>query len=115
MCIRDRAVKKPLFGLALKTIDGVMVYGYNTRIADYVMHPVEKGSTVIFKFTMRLNLFPGDYFLDLGVAEKLPVEDKLMDIRYDLVHLCITAKDRFDGIVDLESTCKEVLRKSVPV
>lgn len=108
-----QAVNFPLFGFSIKTIDGIVVYASNTRYSNISIAPAKEHETIVFKFSMKLDLHPGDFFIDLGVAEKLPGKDEPMDIRYELIHLVIQPKDYiFDGFSDFSSTFTEVARIS---
>lgn len=97
-------IDSPMFGFAIKTVDGVMVNGSNTRYSKLDLPPIQRGDVVVFKFTLQMNLHPGDYFLDLGIAEMLAEQDKLLDVRYSLIHLNVIKGDKnwFDGMVNLE-------------
>ncbi|WP_042250406.1 ABC transporter ATP-binding protein [Nitrospina gracilis] len=103
-------VETPMFGISLKTVDGVMVTGTNTRFTKLDLRPVHAGETVVFKFTLQLNLQPGDYFVDLGVAEKLPDQDRLLDVRNSLIHLHIEYIKTFTGFSDLSQFAEEIVR-----
>jgi ABC-type polysaccharide/polyol phosphate transport system ATPase subunit len=111
-----RAVKFPLFGFSIKTIDGIVIYASNTRYSNISIAPAKEFETITFKFSMKLDLHPGDFFIDLGIAEKLPNIDEPIDIRYALIHLVVQAKDYiFDGFSDFSSTFAEVARISESV
>jgi len=57
----------------------------------------------------EINLKPGDYFIDLGVAEKLPERDEPIDIRKGVIHLHVDHGRRFDGLVELEVSSDDVM------
>jgi lipopolysaccharide transport system ATP-binding protein len=100
----------PLVGLAVKTVDGVLLYGTNTRMQNLPTRAAEAGAVQVFKFSLRLSLPPGDVFLDLGLAEKAPTEDNPLDIRYDLIHLHVHGRKQFAGLVNLDAELHEVVR-----
>ena len=91
-----------IYGLTLKTVDGVTVYGANTRNRKIDTAPRQAGETVEIRFVLRLNLVPGNYFVSLGVAlDDDSVDNLAIDRRYDLFTLAIHG-DRADfGIADL--------------
>jgi homopolymeric O-antigen transport system ATP-binding protein len=105
-----QATDSPMFGFALKTVDGVIVSGNNSRFSQHKLKPVVPGEVVVFRFTLSLKLQPGDYFVDLGVAEKLPVEDNQMDTRNSLIHIHVGYKHQFTGLVDLQMSSEEITR-----
>jgi ABC-type polysaccharide/polyol phosphate transport system ATPase subunit len=103
-------VELPMIGFSLKTIDGVTVYGSNTRFSKQVIAPVCAFQIVVFKFSIKLSLIPGDSFIEIGVAEKLTMEDESFDIRKNLIHLKIDERNIFEGLAELGSSYEEVLR-----
>ncbi|MFC1546874.1 ABC transporter ATP-binding protein, partial [bacterium] len=110
----DHFVENPLFGIAIKTTEGINIYGTNTRLTNTEVLKTSKSDIIVFKISVQLDVCPGDYFLDLGVAEKLEDKDMPIDVRYSLVHLIVHPKDYwFDGYVDLKAGFEEVSRKSV--
>ncbi|MCK4602635.1 MAG: ABC transporter ATP-binding protein [Phycisphaerae bacterium] len=102
------AIHSPLYGVAIKTVDGVMVYASNSRFERIEIQPVAIGIQTIFKFSIRMSLAPGDYFIDLGLAEKLPSQDVPLDIREGVIHLKVQESKRFDGLVGLDAQLENV-------
>jgi lipopolysaccharide transport system ATP-binding protein len=107
------AIENPMFGYAVKTVDGVMVCGSNTRFRKINVSPVNASEMIIYRFTLKLNLHPGDYFIDLGVAEQLPAKDEPLDVRNSLIHISIEQRNQFDGLVDLELSSQEISRVDI--
>jgi ABC-type polysaccharide/polyol phosphate transport system ATPase subunit len=102
-------VKSPMFGLAIKTVDGVIIYGYNTRLAKSTVQAVFENTIVIIKWTGTLYTNNGDLFLNLGVAEQLEI-DLPIDNRKDIIHLHIQTLNNFVGVVDFRVNYQEVSR-----
>ena len=79
-----------IYGLTIRTVDGVMVFGANTRSRQMETKKRARGETAEIRFRFILNLLPGEYFLSLGVAQDDDSVDNLaIDRRYDLVHLSV--------------------------
>tara|TARA_B100000029_G_scaffold510464_1_gene602008 strand:- start:862 stop:2136 length:1275 start_codon:yes stop_codon:yes gene_type:complete len=77
-----------IYGLTIRTVDGIIVYGSNTRNRQISTKSRNKNETAWIYFNFELNLLPGDYFLSLGVAQDDDTVDNLaIDRRYDIVHL----------------------------
>jgi len=107
-----QSVMSPVFGLAAKTQDGVVVYGFNTSFANVTLPPAAVSDVIVFKFSLRMNLNAGDYFLDLGVDERSSIEGtKSISRRCELIHLIVSEKDQFDGIANLETVFEEVCKQ----
>jgi lipopolysaccharide transport system ATP-binding protein len=96
-----RNVKRPIFGLIVKTKDGVTISGVNTVGQAELSIPRSSGELVGVSFTLTPRLLPGDYFLSLGVAEGAEGEPVPLDRRYDSIHLRITGQTNQVGVVDL--------------
>ncbi|MBV6342140.1 ABC transporter ATP-binding protein [Candidatus Magnetobacterium casense] len=101
-------VEQLIYGFALKTLDGVLVHGNNTRLARHPVSAAEADQVVVFRFSLRMAVQSGDVFLDLGVAERLTYEDKPVDVRYGLIHLSIQQGNVFTGMADLNPTFEEI-------
>ena len=102
-------VKSPLIGASIKTKDGVLLYAINTRFLQLDLPPVSMGNTRTYKLSLKLAMHPGDWFLDLGVADKLFSEDLSCDIRNNCIHLQISQTHFFDGLTMLPTKFCEAL------
>ena len=95
-----------IYGLTIRTVDGVMVFGANTRSRQMETKKRTRGETAEIRFRFTLNLLPGEYFLSLGVAQDDDTVDNLaIDRRYDLVHLSVTGGPDDLGFAEL---CMEI-------
>lgn len=106
----NKDIKAPMAGFSVKTIDGITVYGSNTRFSKDEIRSAGTSDIAIFKFRINLSLIPGDFFIELGIAEKLAVEDIPNDIRKNIIHLFIHEKNIFEGVAELGSDFEEVIR-----
>ena len=98
-----RDVAAPIYGLTLKTPDGVAVYGFNSRDSQTnpVFVPQRAGDSVVARFRLSPRLIGGNYLLSFGVAEQRGDEVVPLDRRYDVLHLYLTSGVRSFGIADL--------------
>jgi hypothetical protein len=96
----------------MRALDGLMVGGSNTRYLEMELAPAFGGEILLGKFTIRLNVHYGDYFIDLGLAQKEPAEDVPIDIRTSVIHLAVRQTQRFDGIAALDSSFTLVSRRA---
>lgn len=97
-------VTVPIFGLTIKTPDGVTVYGCNSRdcAGGPVVHAAKAGETLTVTYTFDQKLGAGEYLMALGIAEERNGEVVPLDRRYDSLHLTVTnALSRSYGFVDL--------------
>ena len=106
---RDRFVLplvRPIFGITLKTKEGLTVYGTNTEMTHARGFDAESGGGVI-ACAFDLNCAAGDYFVSLGIASRDATGEVVPhDRRYDAVHLCVESEGEFLGITDLKAELK---------
>lgn len=101
-------VEVPMYGFAVTSVDGVMVYGTNTRMEKVEVLPGLPGKVSVVKWSIRLCPNGGDYFINLGVAEKGPSMDVLIDNRKDLIHIKVFSEAAFDGLARFETSFEDV-------
>ena len=94
---------RPIFGINVKTKEGVTVYGANSETlgAEEFKTIGKVGSVVVVEVLFGCRLAPGDYFISLGVATKEGEEVIPHDRRYDVIHLQVRPEPSFFGLVDL--------------
>lgn len=100
----NQALVRPIFGLTIKTKEGVTVYGVNSETleTDEMKSCGEAGSTAIADAVCSCRLAPGDYFISLGVATRHGEDVVPHDRRYDAIHFQVRPTTRFFGLVDLD-------------
>lgn len=105
----NRKVAKPIYGLTLKTPDGVTIYGTNSRDFDgqQQFNSQEAGSLSVVSFSLRAALTSGHYFISLGIAEEINEEVVPLDRRYDVLEIYITNSHKVYGIADLGLTFRD--------
>ncbi len=98
-----------IYGLTVKTVDGVTVYGSNTRVQRVAVAAHAAGETATVRFRLAANLVAGDYFVSLGVALDDPGRDNIaIDRRYDMIHLRIQDAGDAHGIAFLDMAIEEL-------
>ena len=102
-------IEKPLFGFAIKTTDGIMICGSNTKFDQQKLDPIIKKHVVIFRFSVKFDLFPSDYFISLGIGA-LDEKDEyvFMDARQSMIHLRVNQLKKFDGLVMLDTKLEKI-------
>lgn len=113
-------VQFPLFGFSVKTIDGILIYALNTFFIENFIQPARESEEIISKFSIRMNLNAGDFFIDLGLDETFKIEHyqlagkqcayESLDRRCSIIHLVVQEKSWFHGYVNLEAEFQEVAR-----
>ncbi|MDO4231448.1 MAG: Wzt carbohydrate-binding domain-containing protein, partial [Lautropia sp.] len=98
-------VSAPIYGLTIKTPDGITVYGSNSR--DFpdgpVMQPARAGELVRVVFQIDLRIGAGDFLMSLGVAHDVGGgEIEPLDRRYDSILIHVSRQSRCYGLADFD-------------
>ncbi|MEV5027350.1 ABC transporter ATP-binding protein [Paenibacillus sp. LPE1-1-1.1] len=105
----NKTILRPVYGLTIKTTDGVIVYGSNSRDQGQPFIIKNQDDWSIVKFEFLPNLVQADYFISLGVAEDIPGEEPIpLDRRYDMIHVKLSHNTLGFGIVDLNMNVTEL-------
>jgi lipopolysaccharide transport system ATP-binding protein len=96
-------LQAPIFGVTVKTKEGMTVYGANSETLDAEMfRELGRVSSIIhIRAALRCSLAPGDYFISVGVATCAGGEVVPHDRRFDAIHIQVAPQRRFFGISDL--------------
>ncbi len=99
-----RQVDLPIYGLTIKTPDGITLFGSNSRDFDNgpILLMADQGGVYKVSFILReQRLGAGEYFLSVGVAEEKAGEIFPLDRRYDAICLHVANRlSRSFGLVD---------------
>src|SRR5579883_132711 len=106
------AVATPVFGFYIKTIEGLMLTGCNSRDAGEGWgaryRPARAGETVVCRFRFRPRFESGNYLLSVGVAADNGGELRPLDRRYDSILLKIESREPYHGLVGIGASCELV-------
>ena len=116
----NRSVPNCVFGFYIKTIDGLLITGSNSRDfpEEQSQHEVTgqdcRMCEVSFNFYPRLA--SGEYMISLGVAEDVGGELAPLDRRYDSILVHIVNRKPYFGLIDLDTRClvRKIGLKRVP-
>jgi len=106
-CVFHEAIKSPIFGLLLKTPDGISLYGASSReLMPDSIGSVDAGSVVDFTFKLKMHFNTGPILLSIGLTHIDELgNDEPLDRRYDAIMINIDNKKKFIGLVDAETEC----------
>lgn len=96
-------IVRPIYGITIKTKEGVTVYGKNTLLEpdDANLDAGRAKSLSVIKARFSASLAPGDYFISIGIASRGADSILPHDRRYDSIHFHIEPTEEFHGIADL--------------
>lgn len=97
-------LRRPIFGITIKTKEGVTVCGTNTEILDIdeFKSKGRAGEVVVMRLSFVCQFGPGDYFISLGVATGQGEEIIPHDRRYGAIHFQVRPVTSFYGLVNAE-------------
>lgn len=100
----DSNFYRPIFGVTIKTKEGITVYGANSETLDCVQFQNlgQAGSVVRIDVQFCCRLGPGDYFISVGIATRVGEEITPHDRRYDSIHFQVKPITSMFGLADLE-------------
>jgi homopolymeric O-antigen transport system ATP-binding protein len=104
-------VEFPLMGVSVNTIDGVLIYGFNSFYTKKNIQKAQAGDVLTGKLSLNMRLNQGDYFLDLGVDFKEKADSNQyvnLDRRCAAVHLSVVERNHFCGLTDLEADFDQI-------
>jgi len=109
----ERDVASPVYGLLVKTHDGVFLFGTNSRIACATAPTsVSAGTTVDVEFVLPMALNSGAFLLSLGVSSDEGMDELVaLDRRYDSILVQVLQEKPIWGIVDMDAQCRFEVRR----
>lgn len=104
-------ISRPFVNMQIKTTDGVVVYGINSKHLNVREIPIESGCIIETRFALENCLAPGTYFFTCGLKERDVDDENFCHRVVDAVILRVV--DREDstvarGIVDMRANLKLV-------
>ena len=102
----ERDVERPVYGLLIKTLEGIYLYGTNSRLARPNPRPesVGVGQSLVVAFTFPLMLNAGAFLVSVGVSdERDDGETVPLDRRYDSVLFTVSHLHSGSGIMDMDA------------
>jgi len=95
---------RPIFGLIIKTKEGVAINGANSEILECTEFQslFQKGAIMYAEAYFKCRLAPGDYFMSIGIATRQGEEYIPHDRRYDAIHFVVRPHTQFVGLADLD-------------
>jgi homopolymeric O-antigen transport system ATP-binding protein len=107
-----RDVATPVYGFAIKNIQGQMLSGCNSRDhgvqASARYRAVSAGEVVVCCFRFRPKVDSGDYLLSIGVSEDHSGDLNPLDRRYDSILIKVERRGPYFGLVDIGADCQIV-------
>ena len=97
------AVACPIFGVVIKSPDGVVIFGVNSRDREvaHVFRPCREGELVVVHFRVQALLSPADYLITLGTSCEQGGQVVPLDRRQDAVVLHVAGPRQSSGVAAL--------------
>src|SRR5690606_7534597 len=103
VCAAFEDIPAPIYAITIKDVRGQEVFGTNTYFRDETPPLVRGGEKTHVSIRIRLNLMPGVYFISLGWVELIGGEVDVVQLRYDVIRIEMTAQDQAFGIAHCET------------
>jgi lipopolysaccharide transport system ATP-binding protein len=99
-----KTLHRPIFGITIKTKEGVAIYGTNTEYLDILDFHSQgyAGQAVLIKISLVCRFAPGDYFISIGVATRDGESVNPHDRRYDAIHFQVRPTTTFFGLINTD-------------
>ncbi|MGM0167275.1 ABC transporter ATP-binding protein [Enterococcus sp. AZ135] len=104
--VKDESIKKPVLGVAIRTVDNNYVCGLNTLL-DEESIPWKKGENVFYLEYEKMALLGGEYYFDVALFEENATVPLVYKTRY--LTMFITGKYVGEGIVVLDHKWKDTI------
>jgi len=104
----NRAAERVIFGLQVRTREGLIVYSANTFTVENQLYSFASGELVISEFNLVNSLLPGQYFVTVGISQfdTEGVEIGACDRRVDAIILTVIGDRRHtNGLADMQMEC----------
>lgn len=98
----NEKVDKFMCGIILKTLDGMVVFSYNTRM-ESIQIPNETGTLLIVRYKFIARLLSGKYTFSIGCSEDLNdigEDTRALDRRNDAILIEVINKLDSNGVLD---------------
>ena len=113
VCSAFKDVPAPIYAITIKDHRGQEVFGTNTYFRNETHPAVRAGEKVQVTINLNLNLIPGVYFISLGWVELNDGEVDVVQRRYDVIRIEMTARDQAFGIAYCDTKIEVHPLKSV--
>jgi lipopolysaccharide transport system ATP-binding protein len=105
-------VATPVFGFAIKNLEGQMLTGCNSRDQGVGFggryRPVAANETVVCRFRFRPKVDSGNYLLSIGMSEDHNGDLEPLDRRWDSILIKVERRGPYFGMVDVGADCQFV-------
>lgn len=104
--VKDDSIKKPVLGVAIRTVDNNYVCGLNTLLDEETIS-WNKGENVFYLEYEKMALLGGEYYFDVALFEENATVPLVYKTRY--LTMFISGKYVGEGIVVLDHKWKETI------
>ena len=105
-----RDIATPVYGFAIKNIQGQLLSGCNSRDhgvrASARYRAASAGEVVVCCFRFRPKVDSGDYLVSIGVSEDHSGDLDPLDRRYDSILIKVERRGPYFGLVDIGAGCE---------
>lgn len=103
VCVKaefNELVDNPVIGVIFKTINGIEVFGTNSKILGSEVKDLTKGNTLLCEMTIPIYLNEGTYFMSFGLSNQIGGETFTVDRMVDITFIRIISDIPCIGLVN---------------
>lgn len=104
--VKDDSLKRPVLGVAIRTVNNHYVCGLNTLLDESPI-PWKKGINVFYLHYNKMALLSGEYYFDIAIFEENATVPLVYKTKF--INMFITGKYVGEGIVVLDHEWKDSL------
>ncbi|PZL71676.1 ABC transporter ATP-binding protein [Enterococcus plantarum] len=108
--VKNDAIKSPVCGVAIRTVDNNYVCGLNTLL-DGVKIPWKKGKNVFYLEYGKMSLLTGEYYFDIAFFEEHATVPLVYKTKY--LNMFISGRYAGEGIVILDHEWKDTIKDEI--
>ncbi|MGX7202434.1 teichoic acid ABC transporter ATP-binding protein [Enterococcus plantarum] len=108
--VKNDAIKSPVCGVAIRTVDNNYVCGLNTLL-DGVKIPWKKGKNVFYLEYGKMSLLTGEYYFDIAFFEEHATVPLVYKTKY--INMFISGRYAGEGIVILDHEWKDTIKDEI--
>lgn len=94
-------ITSPVFGVIIKTINGIEVFGTNTKILGAQVGEIDAGNVIKTELNLPNFLNEGSYFLTLGITDQSTNETVTIDRMIDVTFFRVLNDFKSIGLVNM--------------
>lgn len=104
----NKYIAQPEIGWAVVSPEGIVLSGSNTAMTKVTLPQTVSGEIRAYEIKLQPTLCGGDFFLNLGVGERVGKTWTFLDNRRAIIHLTVAHQESASGFFNIPFKCKPI-------